>query len=148
MATSLNAIFPDAPVIQLDKKRTMVLNWLGWKRLEGIYGDFMGVWTTLYRLTNSGAAVSFLHTITGVDVEAFTAAANLMKSQGPVMDDVATVIWAACLEEAEDRGETITIRQVERHLRPGKLSEYLDLLRKVIENMATAENPQTPAPSE
>lgn len=147
MATGLNAIFPDAPVIKLDKNRTLVLNWLGWKRLEGIYGDFMKVWSTLFRLTNSSAAVAFLHTITGVDVEAFTAAANLMQSQGPVMDDVAIVLWAACLEEAEDRGETLTIRQVERYLRPGKMSEYLDALRRVIENMATAENPQTPAPS-
>lgn len=146
MAEGLNQVFPGTVAITLDKKRTLQLNWLGWKHLERVYGDFMTAWTALFRLTNSSAAVTFLNTLTGVDTEAFMAAANVLKTQGPVMDDVAIVLWAAAMEEAEDRGEPLTIRQIERHLRPQKLNEYLEAVRQVIENMVTDENPQTPAP--
>ncbi len=148
MADTLDQLFPEPVKLKLDKERTLQLNWYGWKHLERHYGSFLAAWTALFRLVNSTAASMYLRSLAGDKAEEILAAAQIMTGQGPVMDDVAVVLWVACLEEAEDRGEQLTIRQIERNLKPNLLKDYLEVIKRVVEVMAPPADPPGPTPKE
>lgn len=134
---------PTRPILALDRKRTLRLGWRGWRSLERHYGSFLNTWTVLYRLTKSSAAVMYLRSVVGESqADVIRAAADIMNQAGPVMDDVAMVIWASCMEEAEKRQETLTVPQVEDHLNPACMAEYLNKLRIVVEQMSPPPSPQ------
>lgn len=146
MADTLDQLIPAPVQLKLDKGRTLQLNWYGWKHLERHYGSFLAVWTVLFRLINSTVATAYLRSLAGDRVDEVLAAAKIMADTGPILDDVAVVLWACCLEEADDSGERLTVRQIERYLKPAQLREYLDAIKLVVEGMAPSENPPAPAP--
>ncbi len=147
----LNVVFPDAPIVTLDKPRKVILKWFAWKHLEGIYGSFLAVWSALYRLTNSTQVLEVMESIPGLNKAEVEIAAKALENQGPIMDDIAKVLWAGVLQEARQNGEgtsRLTIPFVEDQLEPGRLHEYLEVITKAVINMSPTKNPPNPAPNE
>lgn len=146
MADKLMDLFPDPPVVKLDKPRQLILKFKTWRKMEPMFGSFLGTWAAVLRVTNATAAAMFIRTIAPDQAQAVIEAAKVLHGQGPILDDVVVILWALCLVEAERNGETLTIQQVEDAMRMEDLHEYLQAIKTAVENASPPANPPEPGP--
>lgn len=147
---SMEDVFVEWPVVQMDRPRKLILEYGAWRRMEPIFRGFLPTWTALLRVVNTNAAAQVLRSMMAESTaDQLYAVTRAMEQQGPILDDLAIILWAGFLRDAEDHGEKLTIPMVERHMKITRVREYIEAITKAVELAAPpkeeSDDPTPPA---